>query len=170
MNNDEALGFFSNLATSKPDEKTCKITKNGASDFTDIDAKFIAKYLKSGSCILDLGSGSGLTVNKLSKNSDINIVAVEAFKEFSHYIKEKENVEVVNADIRNFITDKKFDLISFFGIMHYFNEEEANGIYNKYVKYLKPNGYFIVKNQFGVKEDVVVSGFSQEQQTNKRYE
>jgi len=55
-----------------------------------------------------------------------------------------------------------FDIITIFGTLHYFNEEEAVRIYRKYYQYLKPGGKIIVKQQFGVNEDVTVSGFSQE--------
>ena len=46
--------------------------------------------------------------------------------------------------------------------MQYFNESESLNIYKKYRDALKENGRIIVKNQFGVQEDVVVSGYSQE--------
>lgn len=49
-----------------------------------------------------------------------------------------------------------------FGIVQYFGESEMRDLYVKYKEYLKTGGKLIVKNQFGVKEDVTVSGMSKE--------
>jgi hypothetical protein len=59
-----------------------------------------------------------------------------------------------------------FDLVTIFGTMHYFSEREAVEIYTKYYPYLKEKGKLIVKNQFGVSEDVIVEGYSEEQKAN----
>jgi cyclopropane fatty-acyl-phospholipid synthase-like methyltransferase len=66
----------------------------------------------------------------------------------------------------DFSSNKQFDVITIFGVLHYFNEKEAMAIYQKYYPYLKKGGKMIVKNQFGVKEDVIVDGYSEEQQQN----
>ena len=50
--------------------------------------------------------------------------------------------------------------------MQYMDEKEATSIYDKYIKYLSKNGKMIIKNQFGVHEDVIVEGFSEELQDN----
>jgi cyclopropane fatty-acyl-phospholipid synthase-like methyltransferase len=55
-----------------------------------------------------------------------------------------------------------FDIITAFGTLHYFNEEEVIKLYRKYYPYIKEGGKIIVKQQFGVAEDVTVSGFSEE--------
>lgn len=53
-----------------------------------------------------------------------------------------------------------------FGIVQYFNESEIIKIYEKYFNNLKENGTTIIKNQFGVNEDVLVSGYSKELKKN----
>lgn len=50
--------------------------------------------------------------------------------------------------------------------MHYVNEIEAKSIYSKYFNYVSEQGKMIVKNQFGLHEDVTVDGFSEELQEN----
>lgn len=50
--------------------------------------------------------------------------------------------------------------------MHYFNRDEAARIYVKYHSLLRDRGKFIIKNQFGVNEDVTVQGYSEELKQN----
>lgn len=163
MKNKKSLDFFSNLATVNDDPKAVKINK--ANDFTVIDSEFILKYADKNSSILDLASGSGLIVNKISSKVK-EIVAVELFPEFSKHIEKSPNLEVINSDISEFKTDKKFDLVTLFGIVQYFNKAEITPLYEKYKSYLHSDGVLIVKNQFGVKEDVVIDGYSDELKTN----
>ncbi len=163
MENKYSLDFFANMAKSNPNQQSVKITT--VSDFTALDAKFILSYSNSQTEILDLASGSGLTLNKIYREVK-RIVAVEAFKEFSKFIKRTSNITVINKDISFFNTNEKFDLITMFGIVQYFNESEIFDIYSKYFYNLKRNGKLIIKNQFGLKEDVLVSGFSEELKTD----
>ena len=77
MNNSCALDFFNELAVSKENNKySVKLAKN--SDYTNIDAQFISKYVTENSKMLDLGSGSGLIINKLYKNIEY-IECIEKF-------------------------------------------------------------------------------------------
>lgn len=163
MKNKNSLEFFKNLAQNNPDEKSVKIQKTN--DFSKYDANLILKYSNKNSKILDLASGSGLILNKIYKNIKY-ITAVEAFKEFSKFIKKTKKITVINKNICNFSTKDKFDLITMFGIVQYFNKEEIIKIYQKYKKYLTKNGKLIIKGQFGVENNVVVSGYSDELKTN----
>ena len=76
-------------------------------------------------------------------------------------------MKIVNKTISEYSERVKFDLITCFAFVQYLDEQEAINFYKKYIKYLKPAGKIIVKNQFGVKEDVTISGFSSEM--NKNY-
>lgn len=62
MENKEALGFFRKMSERSDDPKSVKLAK--ASDFSQMDAAFILNYADVNSTILDLGSGTGLIVNK----------------------------------------------------------------------------------------------------------
>lgn len=161
MNNKNALAFFEELAISNPDKRATKFYADGKNDFTDIDAAFILQYADKNTSILDIASGPGLIVNKIFKNVG-SIVAVEKYESFTRHIVKSSNVRVVNSDINDFNSDDKFDLITMFAIMQYFDRDEAKAIYSKYRNFLKDNGKIIIKNQFGLKEDVIVSGFSEE--------
>lgn len=163
MNNKDSLQFFSLLAKSNPDDKSTKI--HNFNDFTKMDVEFILRYVNEKTTILDLGSGSGMAINMIF-DKVANITAVEAFAEFSKFIIKSNNVEIKNVNIVSYKSDKLFDLITMFGIVQYFQEQEVTGLYNKYYKYLKPGGKLIIKGQFGVDDDVTVSGFSDELKTH----
>ena len=164
MENKEALGFFQKMAANSHDPKSVKI--NPGNDFTQMDACFILKYADENSIILDLGSGTGLTVNKIYDKVK-HITAVEPFSSFTQFIVSSDNISIVNKTLDEFQIDRTdYDLITIFGIMQYFNEEESISLYEKYYYALKKGGHIIVKNQFGIKEDVVVEGYSEELKTN----
>jgi 16S rRNA G527 N7-methylase RsmG len=92
-----------------------------------------------------------------------HITVVEPFSGFTKYIVKSENVEIFNQTIHEFEPRKQYDLITIFAVMHYFNEDESTAIYKKYYPFLKEKGKLIIKNQFGVNEDVIVDGYSEEQ-------
>ena len=115
--------------------------------------------------ILYLGAGTGLIVNKIYKHVR-KIVAVEAFEAFTKFIVQSPKIEIVNQHLLRYEPKQHFDLITAFGLMHYFDENEAIKIYKKYFEYIKPQCLMIIKNQFGIQDDVVVSGYSEEQKSN----
>ncbi|MDE6978379.1 MAG: class I SAM-dependent methyltransferase, partial [Helicobacter sp.] len=82
------------------------------------------------------------------------------------FIEDSEKITIVNQDIFEFETQRKFDIITAFGVMQYLNEQESVQIYSKYKEFLKPNGKFIIKNQFGIHETVTIAGYSEEQKQN----
>lgn len=163
MNNKNAIEFFNELAQTDIDISSPKLNKRN--DFTSIDAEFILKYTDKNSKILDLAAGTGLCLNKYYNKVGL-IFAVEKFKKFSDFIVKSPNVKIFNDDIQTFKTKEKFDTILMFGIMHYFNKEEAYSIYKKYKNFLTKDGKLLIKNQFGIKEDVTVDGYSKELKCN----
>ena len=164
MNNQEALFFYKELAERDHSPNSVKLAKN--TDYTTTDAGFILKYADKTSRILDLGSGTGLTINKIYDKVN-HIVCVENFKQFSKFIVQAPNVEIINCNIYDFVPAEKFDIVTMFGFMHYFNETEATEIYQTiYNQYVKDKGTIIIKNQFGLTEDVTIAGYSEEQKTN----
>lgn len=164
MNNNEALKFFENMSNKSENNPNCvKLSHN--SDFTDIDANFILKYANKNTNILDIGTGTGLIINKIF-DKVASIVCIEPFKEFTQYIVKSDNINIVNKNIFDYKTSQKFDLVTIFGSMHYFNKGEAENLYTAVYELLDKGGKLIIKNQFGVKEDVIVSGYSEEQKAN----
>jgi len=163
MNNEDAMKFFENMSIKAKDNPQC--VKMKSQDLSEYDADFILKYANKDSQILDLGTGTGLIVNRIYDKVK-SIDCVELLEGLYRHITKADNIKILPVSMFDFETDNKYDLITIFGTMHYFNQNEAIEIYKKYIDMLKPSGKIIIKNQFGVSEDVVVSGFSQEQQTN----
>lgn len=134
--NEKALGFFKELAKS-PKQESVKLAAN--TDYSDLDSKFILKYANQKSSLLDLGSGSGLIVNRLYPFVD-SITCVEALESFTQFIHKAENITIEHCDVFTFESSQKFDIITAFGIMHYMNEQESIKIYSKYRDLLKLGG------------------------------
>lgn len=159
MKHSDAIQYWNKLAKSNPDILTAKV--NPINDFTTIDAEFIKTHTSGTSAVLDLASGTGLTINKYYNAVD-HVDAVEKFSELSKFTIQASNVNVTNKDILDYEPVREYDVILMFGIVQYFNELEIRGLYKKYKSALKPGGKLLVKNQFGVNSDVEVSGESEE--------
>ena len=133
------------------------VTRNKAKDSTPYDVNFIKKFGDKEKVLLDLGSGTGLMINNLVGDFK-KIIAVEKYEAFSKFIDKR--IEVINQDLKEFNFNLNFDIVTIFGVMNYFSYSEAEELYNKI--YNSFDGILIIKNQFGVKEDVIVDGFSEE--------
>lgn len=152
--NEQAKEFFTAMATaSSLTEESVKIHKSN--NYSTEDAQFVLKYTTSESTLLDIASGTGLLINKIYPYVK-RIVAVELFEEFTQFIVQSPNVDIIHHDIMTFTTQEQFDIITFFGIMHYMNSEEAYNIYQRYYDNVKEGGKILIKQQFGVDEDVRV--------------
>lgn len=163
VNNQVALNYFEDLSNSVIEPTTTKI--HNFNDFSAMDAEFILKYVNQDSTVLDVASGTGITLNKYYEKA-YRVVAVEKFEKFSALIVKDPKVEIVNEDMFDFDTEEKFDIVTLFGIMHYVSIEEAMFIYKKYKNFLKEDGKLLIKQQFGVKDDVIINGYSEELKKN----
>ncbi len=160
MGNGKIINYYQKMAEniSSPLE-----TRNKAKDFSKYDIALLKQYADKNKTLLDLGSGTGLTINHLI-DSFSYIEAVEKFKKFSDFITKSDKIKIINSDLKDYTPDRLFDIISIFGVMNFFNENEAISIYRKAYNALYQNGIMIVKHQMGVKEDVLINGFSEELQ------
>lgn len=163
MNNKEALDFFRYLSENSNDPQSVKFSVN---DFSQADADFILRYANLQTRILDLGCGTGLILNKLYDKVG-TITAVEPFESFSKFLVKSAKITVINKTFEEVHPERRaYDLVTIFGTMHYFNESEARGIYTKFFPALKEGGKIIIKNQFGIYEDVTVERYSEELKQN----
>lgn len=159
MKNKDVITYYDKMAASI---KTPTETRNKAKDFSKYDIEFMLKRASKQKRLLDLGSGTGLLVNHLIGHYK-DITAVEKYPNFSKFINADSNVNVINANLIGLeLNDDNFDILSLFGVMNYFDDQEAESIYRNIHRYLKMGGELIIKNQFGVKEDVIVNGYSEE--------
>lgn len=159
MNSKDALGFFQQIAAEAKDKYAPKLQR--FNDRTAIDASFITTYLDADTDMLDMGSGTGLIIEKLYTVPK-SITCVEPFENFSKYIVKDPRINVVNATIQEFDTNNKFDVITLFGVMLYLTAEDAQKVYSKVFSMLKPKGILLVKHPFGLEHDVIVNHFSEE--------
>jgi len=140
-------------------------TKNKRPDTSDLEIEFLKQYLTKGDEIIDLGSGSGLIINKLLPHVK-NIVAVEKFEDFTKFIVEDPNMTVINSDLRGFKMRKEFDAVLLFGVAQSFFIDDIKEIYKSCFQMLKTGGKFISRIHCGLTEDILVDGFSEELGTN----
>lgn len=161
--NEKALKFFTELAQ-KEHVSPNDVRLSKFNHFTEYDVDFIKKNVNVNSEVLDVGAGSGLIVNQIIESVKF-IEALEPIKAYSDFITRSEKIHIVNATIEEYTITKQFDFVLCYGVMHYLNAEEAGAFYKKFYHAVKPSGKIIVKNQFGINEDVFINNFSEELQT-----
>lgn len=162
MKTEDSEKYWANLAQKI---KNPVETKNKRPDTSDLEIDFLKRYVKSTDDVLDIGSGSGLIINKLINHVD-KITAVEKFEGFTKFIVEQPNMLVINADLKDFKIRKHFDLALCFGVSQCFAEADMIGIYNNIFAMLKSQAYFIVRMQCGLEKTKTINSFSEELQTD----
>ncbi len=136
-------------------------TKNKRPDTSDIEIAFLSNYLSNNDDVLDVGSGSGLIINKLIDYVG-SITAVEKYEGFSKFIIDHPNLLVINSDLLDFNMRKEFDVVMSFGVSQYFNSEDVAGIYKRLFRMTKSSGKLIVRTHCGLESNKVINGFSNE--------
>ncbi len=163
MKNEDVIQYYDKMAKNI---KVATETRNKARDFSQFDIQFMKERASKNNTLLDLGAGTGLLINALVDDFK-HITAIEKYPAFSKFITDSPKVEVINADVLSLDLELGlFDMLSLFGIMNCFNQEEATSIYQNAYRFLKPEGQIIVKNQLGIHEDVTVEGYSEEIESN----
>ena len=149
------MKFFHNLGEKNA---TRGAEKNGL-DATSLDAAYLQNYCTKNCCLLDLGSGTGLILQKIV-NFVSEIDALEPVASLSSHIITHPNIKIISDNIFDYSPIKKYDLITMFGFMHYFESSEAANVYELCASWLKEDGTLIVKNQFGIGSEVIINGYS----------
>jgi len=154
MGNNNAINFYNKLSKKMV---TPLGLRNKSKDTSLLDVEFISHYASTSSILVDIGSGTGLLINNLY-NKFQKIIAIEKYPEFSKYITNDEKIEIKNENLLEFdFSQYDFEVATAFGSMHYFDEKEAIEIYTNIFNNIKQGGIFIVKNQMGIQEDVVIN-------------
>ncbi len=154
--------YWENLAEKiqKPSE-----TKNKRPDTSDLEIDFLKAYVTNESTVLDIGSGTGLIINKLLPFVK-HITAVEKFEGFTRHIVEAPNMLVINADLLGFKIRQQFDVVLCTGVAQCFTRNDTAGIYASIFDMLRPGGQLILRTHCGLQEDVIINGYSEELQTD----
>lgn len=100
------------------------------------------KYASSGEA-LDLGAGNGRNTLFLISQS-FKVTSVDTSEEglniLKERVKEKEKLETVLSDVREFETDKKYDIIIATGLLHFLSKEGGVGLIKKIQRWTKRDG------------------------------
>lgn len=136
-------------------------TKNKRPDTSDLEIEFLKNYVSKTDEVLDVGSGSGLIINKLI-NHVKSIWAIEKYEGFSKFIIDHPELLVINSDLLDFNIRKQFDLVLSFGVSQCFNTEDSANIYKKLFSMTKSGGMLIVRTHCGLERDKVINGYSEE--------
>jgi len=139
-------------------------TKNKRPDTSDLEVSFLMDFLKAEDEVLDIGSGSGLIINKLIDKVG-HITAVEKYEGFTRFIVEDEKMLVINAEIIGFKMRQLYDAVLCFGVAQCFEREVMTGIYSNMYEMIKSGGLLIVRTHCGLETDKIIDGFSEELQT-----
>jgi 2-polyprenyl-3-methyl-5-hydroxy-6-metoxy-1,4-benzoquinol methylase len=118
-----------------------------------------------GSKVLDMAAGSGRHALIFAKNG-FNVTAVDLSKNLlsigeKKAAEDKINIRFIHSDIRQFKSDKKFDLIlNLFTSIGYFEKDEENfDVLVKAFQLLNDNGYFVLDylNKYFVENNLTPS-------------
>jgi aspartate racemase len=156
--NTNAMQFYNGLSSRI---QVADETKNKTKDGSSIDIEFILSHATNKTSLLDLGSGTGLIINRLVSEFD-NIVAVEKFPNFSKFIHHRDNLITINEDLLSFQPKYLSSTVTIFACLNYFNFYEASAIYRTAWHALLPGGKLIIKHQMGINETVVINRVSED--------
>lgn len=111
----------------------------------------LEQYGKGGS-ILDLGCGSGNTGTELAANAyrdytgvDISDVAIDKARKIAEEDGRTEKNRYIQSDIFSYEPTQQFDVILFRDSIYYVPGPKVKGMLDRYSKFLKQGGVFIVR-------------------------
>jgi SAM-dependent methyltransferase len=112
---------------------------------------YIEKYARNGT-ILDLGCGSGNTGNELDANAyrqytgvDISDVAIEKARRRTEENRRTDKNNYFQSDILSFVPTQQYDVILLREAIYYVPRAQIGRLLDRYSKYLKVGGVFIVR-------------------------
>lgn len=158
-------GFFLKRTSIKDNYLASRYHHNNRDEF---DFNLIKKYIDKNSIILDLGCGTGILEKKLSSHVK-RIIGVDKFQEFLKRAYQAENIQYLVGDLANLdINNLKdnYNVILLFGVSFYLSDDELNDLIAKVVTLMTKNSIFIIKNQWGIKDELIVNKYSEDLQSD----
>lgn len=125
------------------------------------DVSFCQKHMIKGGLLLDLGAGSCTLTQQLLPECQA-AVAAEKVAGLLAKAPPCPGLTTICTDLNAFESSLLFDTILLFGVVNYLNPNEECALYKKCQRLLRPGGVFIVKNQCGIEQEVVVNKFSEQ--------
>lgn len=141
----ETFNTFNNLAnTWNEKNKLIKDIEGGESERI---IKELGKYVKDGMNIADYGCGTGKITRELLKlDKDICIYSIDnsqnMLKELENTLNNYKNIRIINSDLKEYVNEKKFDLIIMQQVIHHI--DELDKLFDNAKKSLKHNGKILV--------------------------
>ena len=100
------------------------------------------KYISSGEA-LDLGAGNGRNTTFLISHS-FNVTSVDNSKEglsiLEERVKDKSRLKTILTDVREFKTDKQYDIVVAIGLLHFFSKEDGKQLIKDIQRWTKIGG------------------------------
>lgn len=121
----------------------------------DYDIDLISKYVDSDSRVLDLGCGTGIIEEKLSKMVKY-IKAIDKYQEFLEKAYTMNNVEYEKNNIVDVKEDTIYDAILMFGVTMYILDEELDSIIKNCIQMMNNSSVLIIKNQWSTMDDDLI--------------
>jgi tellurite methyltransferase len=108
--------------------------------------KQAVKYVSSGEA-LDLGAGNGRNTMFLISQA-FNVTSVDSsekgLKILEKKVEDKRKLKTVLSDVREFKTDKKFDIVVAIGLLHFLSKEEGKRLIENIQKWTKKGGVNVI--------------------------
>lgn len=132
-------------------------------EHTPYDMAAISSLCRPGIRVLDLGCGTCVVDNLLVEEIDLHIHAVDAVPAFLEHSTPHPNLSTEVADIVDYRSDTKYDLIMLLGVINSIpRRQDRMRLYSNCRMMLKPKGTLFIKSQFGVAGSVIVDHYSEQ--------
>lgn len=126
-----------------------------------LDYALVRSYITAETRVLDLGAGT-CTLSALLESEVASVLAVDKYPDFLKHAPKTKNFSTQCADVAEFRSNESFDLILLFGVVNFLTVDEEAELYQRCLEMLDSGGTFIVKNQCGVSQELVVDKYSEE--------
>lgn len=131
-----------------------------ADEMLDFDAALVARELRGGESLIDLGCGTGDLALAVLDRVD-HVTLVDMIADFLDRIPEDPRITKEVSDLGTYQSDQVFDIGLLFGVVTHLSEAAENEVY-ALLRRLVPRGVVIVKNQCGVDETLEIDTMSAE--------
>jgi cyclopropane fatty-acyl-phospholipid synthase-like methyltransferase len=107
----------------------------------------------NGACrLLEVGCGSGIYIKRAcDRNPNLTVTGIELQKTVADFARENttiwqidNRVTIEHIDVRQFQSDKTFDIVTFFNLIYYFPENERTNLLRNLGRLLAPGGKLIL--------------------------
>lgn len=133
------------------------------SEHDRFDLAAISRFCVPGSEVLDLGCGTCVIANALVQQYHYTVHAVDYIPAFLAHAAHHPSLTTEAADIRHYCRVHQYDAVLLLGVITSLEGvDEREEVYRNCAAMLKPEGVLFVKAQFGIEDEVIVDGWSEQ--------